>query len=665
MNTAMYKKVVVWILPVMWVIVSIVGVTHADMVAYWKLDNGGGNIVKDSSGNGHDGVLKGAVKWATGRFSGAIDFNGDDCYVEVACDPNDPTFDMTDEITISVWIKVNRFDIAHQTIIAKGEGSWRICRSPINSNALEFGCGYYRNNPGVFGEININDGNWHHIVAVNNGYMQYLYVDGVPDAYWPVTNSQAVQKNNSSIMIGNNPERMGRYFNGLIDEVAIFSHALSVDAIKQLYEQGAASFIGISADDSRDVREENAIWPSTRASIANIRVGDDNAAEPIVAGMLADFPEHEHLDLAVINIARNYCKQKNYDKARELYRYIAENRFGDSHVLECQKESAILSIRLGDEIVSIDEVDKLLADFPGKANLPRAIITIADEYQKKWPGHSKAIELYQNVLKHWPEAECAIWAQKGLVVLHNYLGDEAATEAATNVLLSKYIEHKNASRAIASVANEYYASGKYDKARRYYRYVADHLALDYNVIWSQMQLALLDEKGGDQSAFQIAVDKLIPVCAGRAILSKVLFMMGERYYKEAMLQRNTGQTDQSQEGIIRALKVWQAVVERLPQYRLAGEACIYVGDCCRLLGEYDRAIEYYQKVVTDYPDFEYVWHAQFMSGRCFEKSKQAGLINEIEADEQIRNAYETVLADDPDCPAAKAAGNWLKRHKNR
>ena len=35
-------------------------VTHADMVAYWKLD--GGSIAKESSGNGHDGVFEGKAK---------------------------------------------------------------------------------------------------------------------------------------------------------------------------------------------------------------------------------------------------------------------------------------------------------------------------------------------------------------------------------------------------------------------------------------------------------------------------------------------------------------------------------------------------------------------------------------------------------------------------
>ena len=68
MNTAMYKKVLVRVLPIMWVVVLVAGVAYVDMAAHRKLDDGGGSIAVNGSGDSHKDVLKGTAKWAMGRL---------------------------------------------------------------------------------------------------------------------------------------------------------------------------------------------------------------------------------------------------------------------------------------------------------------------------------------------------------------------------------------------------------------------------------------------------------------------------------------------------------------------------------------------------------------------------------------------------------------------
>ncbi|MFQ6061937.1 MAG: hypothetical protein ACE5J9_02015 [Methanosarcinales archaeon] len=52
------------------------------MVAEWHFDEGSGNIVKDTSGNGNDGTIHGAI-WTTGISGKALRFDGNNDYVEV------------------------------------------------------------------------------------------------------------------------------------------------------------------------------------------------------------------------------------------------------------------------------------------------------------------------------------------------------------------------------------------------------------------------------------------------------------------------------------------------------------------------------------------------------------------------------------------------------
>ncbi|MHC4543485.1 MAG: hypothetical protein ACYTDW_02665, partial [Planctomycetota bacterium] len=106
------------------------------LVGWWKLDEGSGNTAADSGDKGLDGTLVGDTSWVDGIVAGALVFDGDGDYVDVG---KDPSFDITQQITVSACIKVNAFDRKWQAIVAKGDSAWRLQRNS-NDNTLEFAC---------------------------------------------------------------------------------------------------------------------------------------------------------------------------------------------------------------------------------------------------------------------------------------------------------------------------------------------------------------------------------------------------------------------------------------------------------------------------------------------------------------------------------------------
>jgi len=65
-----------------------VGPGGGGLVAYWKFEEGAGDAVKDSSGNGNDGTIiptnTPEPKWGTGEFAGSISLSGcDDHHVRI------------------------------------------------------------------------------------------------------------------------------------------------------------------------------------------------------------------------------------------------------------------------------------------------------------------------------------------------------------------------------------------------------------------------------------------------------------------------------------------------------------------------------------------------------------------------------------------------------
>jgi hypothetical protein len=205
------------------------------LVAWWKLDDGAGDIAVDSSGNGHDGSLRGNTSWVEGVTGNALLLDGQDGYINVG---RDPAFNITNQITVSAWIKVGGFDREWQAIVTKGDRSWRLQRN-YGSSTLEFACSGLAV-PGaqygsVFGIVDVDDGRWHHAAGTYDGQELCLYLDGKLDV-----SSEAAGKirvDDRPVYIGENAERPDRLWNGLIDDVRIYSYALSAAEIDVLYEE--------------------------------------------------------------------------------------------------------------------------------------------------------------------------------------------------------------------------------------------------------------------------------------------------------------------------------------------------------------------------------------------------------------------------------------------
>lgn len=80
-----------------------VPVLNADTVGQWLFDEGSGDVVHDSSGNGNDGSFVGEPEWVkdTPRGEGlSLEFDGASAYSEYVEVEDAPSLNVTDEITV-------------------------------------------------------------------------------------------------------------------------------------------------------------------------------------------------------------------------------------------------------------------------------------------------------------------------------------------------------------------------------------------------------------------------------------------------------------------------------------------------------------------------------------------------------------------------------------
>ena len=205
------------------------------LMAYWNFD---GNLL--DSINGFDGTSRGTnpVAFVDSKlgFGDAIKLNGSN-YVDIT-GANQKGLDFPKgSVSIAGWFKVDAFDKDWQALISKGENSnYRIARrGGTNSIAYAGGVG-----EGADDEPAVNDGKWHHFVAISDAtgaaFGTALYLDGV--IHGINTNKPVLTANAKDLFIGENPDATGRQWKGEIDDVAIWNRVLTPTEIGTLYNGG-------------------------------------------------------------------------------------------------------------------------------------------------------------------------------------------------------------------------------------------------------------------------------------------------------------------------------------------------------------------------------------------------------------------------------------------
>lgn len=411
---------------------------------------------------------------------------------------------------------------------------------------------------------------------------------------------------------------------------------------------------------------EHALWSRMGLAISSLLRGDYDAANSSASKLQSDFSKDQRISVAACLIADEYRRSNKYQQACELYQYAVDNWPNAEHSLWSQMGLAISNLYLGQDPNTA--IDKLCANFATDGRLTIALCTVADEY-RRLERYERAIQLYQYVVDSWPDAEFALWSQMDIVLSAIGLTDDAGVEAAIAKLLSAFSGSKGLTHAINNIAWHYRRLERYEKANQVYQSAIDVLSKGpqtTEAVWSQVALIISNIALGNDIEAQAATDSLVTSLDDNVILVQVIDLIGDAYYEQALFEESHGQQERSKDHFRKTIAECERILYQLPEtpYTTA-EACYFLGFCHNRLGQWAKAREYYQSVVSNWPDFEYAWNAQFQIGRCYEELAKADLVSESEAAPIIKAAYQQLLEKYPACKPAEHARYWLSRHNSQ
>lgn len=213
----------------------------ANLISYWKLNETSGSTYTDAYGT-NDATTTNAPTPVSGKVLSAQSFNGIGNKIDI---PYNASFNWTstDNFSFEGWIKFASTTLDPQVILGRREEggvSWWIGVTPSGAFNFEL-TSIGGQSSTVTGSTNLADNNWHHVVAIRNGTLDSseIYVDGLVEHARTYYNySGDFTSNTIGLTVGYFNVSPYYYFNGLIDEVAIYNSALPPGQIKSNYIKG-------------------------------------------------------------------------------------------------------------------------------------------------------------------------------------------------------------------------------------------------------------------------------------------------------------------------------------------------------------------------------------------------------------------------------------------
>ena len=424
-----------------------------------------------------------------------------------------------------------------------------------------------------------------------------------------------------------------------------------LDQAKELY----LYVIQNSSDSKTAIRAQK--WVAN----CEIKSGNDSAAEQVINTLKTTYSQHPELHGYIYYLAKEYRDLQKIDQAKELYQYVFENCPDNRLAARGLRWVADCEITLGNDSAAEQAINMLKTTYSQHPKLSEYIYYLADEY-RTLQKIDKAKELYQYAIQNAPSGGRRLLRTYAELAKMDVMEEDFdSANIHCNQILTDFPEDPALDKEVKRIIGAYWEKGDYARVRELSSAVIDRQP--DNAMCAQTGLIRTNiVLGNNDPNISEELDELISKFAFNPGLPDAILDTGLAYYTKARYRAMEGDNESEKAFYRDAINIYEKVIAEFGDSDFTGSAYFRAGVLyAQELGEYQKGIDYFEAAIDSRPVYAFAWAAQYLVGKYYEKLRDTGAIERLEANTMIKEAYQGVVENWPDCDWADDAQLKLDR----
>jgi len=355
--------------------------------------------------------------------------------------------------------------------------------------------------------------------------------------------------------------------------------------------------------------------------------------------------------------AMNYINQEQFEQAAAIYNSLLDNQPDKETEILALGGLIVIDIHQGDTEIAVTLAEQLIADNPANEVVTSAVFDIAYAFLNAGePNESR--QYYRYIVYNWPECEDAILAEFGLIRCDISSGNIQEADTALDNLLLNLPAGEDFSAQLTDTAAAYQEAGRYDSARQLYQYVLDNFPHNEEYVLCLSGLARLDILSTNEPNVQMHIATLL-VCDVNIFpyLTVALLSIAEQYYEMAFKIRYDGNESDARVYFKKCIDICEIIISEHPEhYPTIADTYYLTGICYQQLEQYETSNQYFRTIIESWPDYNYVWDAQFMiNNQVMNLQRETSEESEPISDSELADIYGGWWYSNPYCVSSSTS----------
>jgi len=211
------------------------------LVALWLCDDGTGDTLADSSGNGND--ASGDFDWDEGKFDNGILISGG----AITVPTSDSINSIKEGLTVAAWFRI---DADSDTGIRRQNAFLLEDQSATEKVPNGFAFRVWTRDglcPGAYGTTELEHGEWYHVAGTYDGEFLNLYINGVAEQeFFTEAGGEFNGEWNGDVAAPGDLLQLkysAESYTGAMDEIVLFNRALTEAEINELVKGWSSAIL--------------------------------------------------------------------------------------------------------------------------------------------------------------------------------------------------------------------------------------------------------------------------------------------------------------------------------------------------------------------------------------------------------------------------------------